>query len=91
MTAIANCTLYLPTEQPDFTRFLPPGKLKKGLLGPPKEFAFSTPEADVDLNLRHPDLGGHLNGFRGYVLQLPDPEDARRAAIERIAGVKTAI
>src|SRR5262245_27952748 len=91
MTAIANCTLYLPTEQPDFTKSLPPGKLKKGLLGPPKEFSFSTSEAGVDLTLRPPDLGAHLNGFRGYVLQLPDPEDAKRAAVERIAAVKMAI
>jgi hypothetical protein len=91
MTVIANCTLYLPVEQPDFTKSLPPGKLRKGFIGPPKEFTFSTPEAEVLLNLRHPDLPAHLNGFRGYVGQLPDADDVKRAAIARIATVKTAI
>jgi hypothetical protein len=91
MTAIANCTLYLPTAEPDFTRSLPPGKLKKGLIGPAKEFAFSTSEASVELALRHPDLPAHLNGFRGYVHQLPASDSARRAAIDRINAVKLAI
>jgi hypothetical protein len=91
MTAIANCTLYLPIGQPDFTKFLPRGNLKKAMLGPPREFVFSTPEASVELNLRHPDLPAHIEGFRRYVDQLPDEESSRRAAIRRVMATEIAI
>jgi hypothetical protein len=92
MVAVQNCALYLPTRQMDFARTLPSGRVKKSLTGVPKTFSFSTSEASAEFVFRYrPEIDAQLAGFSGYVSQLPNLEESRRDAKDRIAAVKVEI
>lgn len=85
------CALYFPTDKLDFKSVLPKGRSDGGIFRAPTWFEFDSDHGVVRLNLRHENLLKHLQGFRGYVAQLPDDAASRARAQELISRTKAAV
>lgn len=88
---IEACALYFPLDTLPFKSVFPNGRSDGGLFRKPTWFEYDTGEGPVRLHLQHPDLAGHLQGFRGYVAQAPGDDEARAEALQRIARTRAAI
>ena len=88
---IQACTLYFPREKLPLKSVFPGATNDGGLFRAPTWFEFDAGDGPVRLNLHHPDLAGHLQGFRGYVAQAPGVGEARAEALKRIEATRTSV
>jgi hypothetical protein len=88
---IEACALYFPLDTLPLKTVFPNGRSEGGLFRKPTWFEYDAGEGPVRLHLRHPDLAGHLQGFRGYVAQAPESGEARAESLQRIARTRAAI
>lgn len=88
---IENCTLYFPLEKLPLKKILPAGKSNEGFFKSATQFEFETQEGVVRLNLQHPNLAHHLQGFCAFVSRLPNPPNAKTQALELIKATKTSV
>jgi hypothetical protein len=93
-TTIESCCLYFPTEKIDFKKLLPGVTSDGGMFRSPTWYEYESGDGRVRLNVKHPDLEQHKEGFNAYVARLPNPGVARAQAqalideVRCVAGVE---
>lgn len=89
---IDNCTLYLNRKNPPINKVLPDCKSDGGLLRKATQYEYTFEGERAQLNIMpEADLEKHLKGLQGYVFQLPNAEDAKADALERIGKVESVL
>ena len=88
---IEACALYFPLDKLPLKTVFPKGRSDGGLFRAPTWFEYDAGEGPIRLHLRHPDLAGHLQGFRSYVAQASGAGEARTEALQRIVRTRAAV
>ena len=86
---IENCTLYFSKAKIPWKTVFPKGRSAGGFFRKPTWFEFDAAEGAIRLNLELDDLPEHLQGFRGYVAQLPNSGESRAHAQALIGKVSS--
>ncbi|RYD47823.1 MAG: hypothetical protein EOP83_27440 [Verrucomicrobiaceae bacterium] len=84
--ALAHGAIYLETREPDLTALGDSVTYTSPSHGAGAKYEFTIGKIPVTLNAMAAEkLAGHLQGFSGFVQQLPDPEPLRSDALQRIS------
>lgn len=88
---IDACALYFPLAKLPLEKIFPGGKSDAGIFRAATWFEYKVGEEVVRFNLGHENLSHHLQGFAGYVAQLPNNGAARAQAQTLIGSTKTCL
>ena len=87
---IENFAIYLPTAKPNFKQAFSKIRSKRSGLFRLAGFTVSSRIGEIDLNpISGSDVPQHLEGFQGYVTQLPNPTSNIWKAVGRIVETKS--